>query len=161
MVGAEHVDAQIESALPLVQVVGEVAGDVGGLAVTLDDDAILIIAELGGAQPGCAVLLVDRAVGPQLGDGLVDPALNRFNVTGICSRYLDSNGYSLRAGGVDLAASHRLRLQQQGSQLLLLARSITEPRPLVVARGASPLPAAVISTPCNGSPPPSARRTVR
>jgi hypothetical protein len=68
----------------------------------------------------------------------VDPSLNRFDYSGICGRYLDSNGYSLRAGGVDLAASHRLRLQQQGSQLLLLARSSAEPRPLVVARGAIP-----------------------
>jgi len=71
-------------------------------------------------------------------DGLVDPSLNRFDYSGICGRYLDSNGYSLRAGGVDLGASHRLRLQQQGSQLLLLARSSQEPRPLVVARGAIP-----------------------
>ena len=69
-------------------------------------------------------------------DGLVDPSLNRFDYSGICGRYLDSNGYSLRAGGVDLGASHRLRLQQQGNQLLLLARSSDEPRPLVVARGA-------------------------
>ena len=71
-------------------------------------------------------------------DGLVDPSLNRFDYSGICGRYLDSNGYSLRAGGLDLGASHRLRLQQQGSQLLLLARSSEEPRPLVVARGAIP-----------------------
>ena len=74
VVGAEHVDAQVESALALVQVVGEVAGDVGGLAVALDDDAVLVVTEFGGAQPGCAVLLVDAAVVAQLGDGLVDPA---------------------------------------------------------------------------------------
>ena len=28
----------------------------------------------------------------------MDPSLNRFNFTGICSRYIDSNGYSLRIG---------------------------------------------------------------
>ena len=32
-------------------------------------------------------------------DGLVEPRLNRFNFSGICKRYLDSNGYSLRSGG--------------------------------------------------------------
>ena len=32
-------------------------------------------------------------------DGLVEPSLNRFNFSGICKRYLDSNGYSLRSGG--------------------------------------------------------------
>ena len=73
MVGAEHVDAQIESALPLVQVVGEVAGDVGGLAVTLDDDAILIVAELSGAQPGGAIFFVDGAGLAKFGDGLIHP----------------------------------------------------------------------------------------
>ena len=35
-------------------------------------------------------------------DGLVEPSLNRFNFSGICKRYLDSNGYSLRSGGQDL-----------------------------------------------------------
>ena len=30
-------------------------------------------------------------------DGLVEPSLNRFNFSGICKRYLDSNGYSLRS----------------------------------------------------------------
>ena len=93
------------------------------------DDWTLLVLEQIRPQPRC---WLPRA------DGLVDPSLNRFDYSGICGRYLDSNGYSLRAGGVDLAASHRLRLQQQGSQLLLLARSNEEPRPLVVARGAIP-----------------------
>ena len=92
-------------------------------------DWTLLVLEQIGPQPRC---WLPRA------DGLVDPSLNRFDYSGICGRYLDSNGYSLRAGGVDLAASHRLRLQQQGSQLLLLARSSQEARPLVVARGAIP-----------------------
>ncbi len=92
-------------------------------------DWTLLVLEQIGPQPRC---WLPRA------DGLVDPSLNRFDYSGICGRYLDSNGYSLRAGGVDLAASHRLRLQQQGNQLLLLARSSEEPRPLVVARGAIP-----------------------
>ncbi len=92
-------------------------------------DWTLLVLEQIAPQPRC---WLPRA------DGLVDPSLNRFDYSGICGRYLDSNGYSLRAGGVDLAASHRMRLQQQGSQLLLLARSSVEPRPLVVARGAIP-----------------------
>ena len=74
VVSAEHVDAEIEPALTLIQVVGQVGGDIGGRAVTLDDDAILIVAEFCGAQPGRAILLVDRTVLAQLGDGLVHPA---------------------------------------------------------------------------------------
>ena len=60
--------------MTLVQVVGQVGGDIGGRAVTLDDDAVLIVAEFCGAQPGRAILLVDRTVLAQLGDGLVHPA---------------------------------------------------------------------------------------
>jgi hypothetical protein len=71
-------------------------------------------------------------------DGLIDPALNRFDFTGICSRYLDSNGYSLRIGEQDLASSYRLRLQQQGRVLLLQALSPNEPTVLVVGRAEVP-----------------------
>lgn len=72
-------------------------------------------------------------------DGLVDPALNRFDYTGICNRYLDSNGYSLRVGEADLASSYRLRLQQIGSELQLQAFSPEQPGVLLVGRGPVPL----------------------
>ena len=68
-------------------------------------------------------------------DGLVDPALNRFDYTGVCSRYLDSNGYSLRVGQNDLGGSYRLRLQQQGTSLQLLAMNPNEATELVVGKG--------------------------
>jgi hypothetical protein len=71
-------------------------------------------------------------------DGLVDPALNRFDYTGICSRYLDSNGYSLRVGQNDLGGSYRLRLQQQGTTLQLLAMNPNEASELLVAKGPIP-----------------------
>jgi hypothetical protein len=59
VVGAEHDDDAVEAALALVEVVGEVAGDVGRLAVALDDDAVLVVAELARAQPDRTVGLVD------------------------------------------------------------------------------------------------------
>ncbi|MEB3168756.1 MAG: DUF3747 domain-containing protein, partial [Synechococcaceae cyanobacterium] len=71
-------------------------------------------------------------------EGLVDPSLNRFDFTGICSRYLDSNGYSLRIGEQDLATSYRLRLQQRGNLLLLQALSPNEATVLVVGRAEVP-----------------------
>ena len=74
VVGAEHDDAAVEAALALVQVVGEVAGDVGGLAVGLDDDAVLVVAELGRAQPGRAVGLEDVAERAQSVDRALDGA---------------------------------------------------------------------------------------
>ena len=72
-------------------------------------------------------------------DGLIDPALNRFDFTGICSRYLDSNGYSLRIGEEDLASRYRLRLEQRGTSLALLAMSPGEPSQLLVGQGLVPL----------------------
>ena len=71
-------------------------------------------------------------------DGLVDPSLNRFDFSGICSRYLDSNGYSLRIGDQDLDSRHRLRLRQNGQSLELQAFSPLMAAELVVARGAVP-----------------------
>ncbi len=67
-------------------------------------------------------------------DGLIDPSLNRFDFTGVCSRYLDSNGYSLRINRDDLAGSWRLRLVQRGPTLYLQASSVASPTELVVGR---------------------------
>ena len=54
-------------------------------------------------------------------DGLINPTLNTFDFAGICSRYLDSNGYSLRSGGEDLGTRYRLNLRQKGNLLELQA----------------------------------------
>ena len=61
VVGAEHVDQAVEAALELVAVVGDVGGEVGRLAVGADQDPVLVVAELGRAQPGRALALVDVA----------------------------------------------------------------------------------------------------
>ena len=73
-----------------------------------------------GAEQGVGVAgaVVQSGLGGS--DGLVDPALNRFDFTGICSRYIDSNGYSLRVGEEDLASRYRLRLEQQGIERQLM-----------------------------------------
>ena len=71
-------------------------------------------------------------------DGLIEPTLNRFNFAGICSRYLDSNGYSLRSGGSDLGRRFRLRLMQRGSTLQLQAFNPDQTAPIVVGR--APIP---------------------
>jgi hypothetical protein len=66
----------------------------------------------------------------------VDPLLGSFDFTGICSRYLDANGYSVRVGGDDLATMYRLSVVRSGNDNLLLAaptRNQTGPE-MVVAR---------------------------
>ena len=75
-------------------------------------------------------------------DGLVDPRLNRFDFTGICGRYLDSNGYSVRLAnqeGSGLGAGPlRLRLEQSGQDLRLLASSPALSQDLLVGRASVP-----------------------
>jgi hypothetical protein len=71
-------------------------------------------------------------------DGLVEPSLNRFNFSGICKRYLDSNGYSLRSGGQDLGTRFRFRLQQFGTSLRLEALDPQQRAPLLVGQAAIP-----------------------
>ena len=67
-------------------------------------------------------------------NGLVEPSLNRFDFTGICKRYLDSNGYSLRSGGQDLGTRFRFRLQQSGTSLRLEALDPQQRAPLLVGQ---------------------------
>ena len=66
VVGAPDVDEQLVAAGELVAVVGDVREQVGGLAVGLHEDAVLVVAEVGGAQPHGAVLLEDHAVVAQV-----------------------------------------------------------------------------------------------
>lgn len=77
------------------------------------------------AQGGWKLLVLEQIrESPQCwqrrADGLIDPSLINFDFSGICNRYIDSNGYSLRLGQRDHALSHDLRLIPEGRQLLLL-----------------------------------------
>ena len=94
-----------------------------------DDDWTLVVLEQLRARPFC------RTPRP---DGLVDPTLNRFNYTGICGRFIDSNGYSLRIGEADLSHAYRLRVQRRGSELQLLATTASRGAELLVGRGTVP-----------------------
>ncbi|MEB3334188.1 MAG: DUF3747 domain-containing protein [Cyanobacteriota bacterium] len=94
-----------------------------------DDDWSLVVLEQLKARPFCWT--------PRP-DGLVDPSLNRFNYTGVCGRFIDSNGYSLRIGDVDLNHAYRLRIERRGGELQLLATSASRGAELLVGRGPMP-----------------------
>ncbi len=95
-----------------------------------DNDWTLLVLEQLAAQPSCWQARPD---------GLVDPTLNRFDYTGICNRYLDSNGYSLRVANQDMGTTYRLQVQQVGSRLELQAVSPRSSAVLVVGRAEVPL----------------------
>ena len=60
VVGAPDVDDVVD-ALELVPVIGDVGGEVGVLTVGLDQHAVLVVAQIGGAEPQGAVLGVEVA----------------------------------------------------------------------------------------------------
>ena len=70
-------------------------------------------------------------------DGLMNPALNNFDFTGICSRYLDSNGYSLRTSGKDVDKRYRLHLKQSRNGLALQAMDSARGSGITVARAST------------------------
>ena len=71
---------------------------------------------------------------------VVDPLLASFDFTGICNRYIDGNGYSLRIGGDDLGTRYRLSVVKTGSDVELLAVPTRDPSSptMVVARSGGP-----------------------
>lgn len=53
---------------------------------------------------------------------LVDPLLASFDFTGICNRFIDGNGYSLRIGTADLGTVYRLSVVKDSAETLLMAQ---------------------------------------
>lgn len=51
----------------------------------------------------------------------VAPLLGTFDFTGICRRYIDSQGYSARIGGEDLGSTYRFVVRKVGDDNLLMA----------------------------------------
>ena len=69
---------------------------------------------------------------------VIDPLLASFDFTGICNRYIDGNGYSLRLGGDDLGTRYRLTVVKTGSDTELLAaptRNSSQPVYVVARAG--------------------------
>ena len=108
----------------------------------LDQERFAVLAQAVGTNRWKLLVLEQIKTRPlcweERGDGLVTPSLNNFDFTGICSRYLDSNGYSLRTGGSDMASSFRLRLDTDQRGLRLSAMDPDRGVPIVVARAERP-----------------------
>jgi hypothetical protein len=70
----------------------------------------------------------------------VNPLLSTFDFTGICGRFLDANGYSVRVGSTDLAPTYRLSVIRRSDDNVLLAVPTTPGAgpEMVVARTQGP-----------------------
>lgn len=66
---------------------------------------------------------------------VVNPLLASFDFTGVCSRYIDANGFSLRIGDRDLATVYRLSVVPTATDIQLMALPTSAGGPeLLVAR---------------------------
>ncbi|AFY28660.1 DUF3747 domain-containing protein [Cyanobium gracile] len=98
-------------------------------AAEVDQQNFLLVAAPIGTRGDKAQLNIYEQLKPvrpcfEVGAGLpspVNPLLATFDFTGICNRYIDANGYSVRVGGQDLATSYRLMVTRSGGDMLLLA----------------------------------------
>ncbi|WP_299409402.1 DUF3747 domain-containing protein [Acaryochloris sp. IP29b_bin.148] len=81
----------------------------------------LIILEQISASKSC---WQDKADQP----GVIDPLLLQFDFTGICGRSTDSNGYSIRQAGRDLALDYRLSIVRQKGRLVLMGYPLKNPQ---------------------------------
>ena len=79
----------------------------------------------------------------------VSPLLATFDFTGICNRYIDANGYSVRIGGSDLATVYRLSVVRQGgdNQLLAIPTKPGAGPEMVVARAGGQAPGFLLLVP--------------
>lgn len=88
--------------------------------------------------------ITDRRPCYAFGPGLptaVNPLLATFDFTGICNRYIDANGYSLRVGGTDLATLYRLTVRNDGTGTVLVAAPAKDGAgpEMVIARSGGPI----------------------
>ena len=98
-------------------------------AAEVDQQRFLLVAAPIGSKGEKAQLNIYEQLKPvrpcfEVGAGTpapVNPLLATFDFTGICNRYIDANGYSVRVGGQDLATSYRLMVTRSGGDMLLLA----------------------------------------
>src|SRR2546422_762394 len=75
VVGAPDVDHAVEAALELVEVVGDVGGEISVLAVLAPHHPVLLVAERARSKPQCAALLEQVPARLQELEGLVDQAV--------------------------------------------------------------------------------------
>ncbi|MBE9095966.1 DUF3747 domain-containing protein [Tychonema sp. LEGE 07203] len=65
----------------------------------------------------------------------VDPLLVNFDFTGICGRATDSNGFSIRMGGTDLALKYSLSLEKIDGNVVLMGTSLDpNVKPIIIGR---------------------------
>ena len=94
----------------------------------LDPQKFLVVAAPIGSSSRSQLNIYDQVNGRRPCFGVaegrpaaVNPLLSTFDFSGICGRYIDANGYSVRVGDTDLATVYRLSVVNQTNDILLMA----------------------------------------
>ncbi|HEY9761692.1 MAG TPA: DUF3747 domain-containing protein [Trichocoleus sp.] len=95
----------------------------GEQAVT-DPTRVLLVAAPGSALEPNKFFVIEqqsnsRPCWNETSPGVINPLWTTFDFTGICGRYGDSNGYSIRTAGVDQGLSYQFRIEERDGNLIL------------------------------------------
>jgi hypothetical protein len=99
-------------------------------AIEVDESRFVIVAVPIGSTGARAQLQIYEQIDPSKrpcfqvsgsNPATVNPLLGTFDFTGICRRYVDSQGYSARVGGEDLGSGYRFVVRRSGDDNLLFA----------------------------------------
>jgi len=90
-------------------------------ATEVDPNRYVLLATPGGSRLTILEQISDTRACWQENGNEVDPLLLNFDFTGICGRYTDLNGYSVRTAGEDLGLLYRLQVRTEGNAMVLYA----------------------------------------
>jgi len=87
----------------------------------VDQNRYVLLASSGGSRLTILEQISDTRPCWQQNGNEVEALLLNFDFTGLCGRYSDLNGYSVRAAGKDFGLRYRLQVQPEGNSMVLYA----------------------------------------
>lgn len=119
----------IAALFPFMAAVAEVNSNLFGARDLATEDVVAIAVPIDGGKAYNLLILEQLSNSrdcwqeQRQGNGVtvIDPLLLKFDFTNICGRSTDSNGYSLRLAGEEMAWRYNLRVVQEGNDLKLKA----------------------------------------
>lgn len=110
-------------------------------AVPVDSSRFVLVASPIGNGSKHQLLIIEqvsnkRKCWSENGSGptMIDPLLLNFDFSGICDRKIDSNGYSIRIAGNDLALQYRISVVRRDNDMLLLGRPVRKGPEMLLGR---------------------------
>lgn len=100
----------------------------------VDQNRFILLANAGGSRLTILEQVSNARACWQEQGSEVDPLLLNFDFTGICGRYSDLNGYSVRVNDQDLGLTYRLQVANEGDSMVLYAMPRRSGVPIAIGR---------------------------